>query len=140
MLPAPAISPQHIHPILVNFTAGLVPASIASDLIGRSTRKTTFHHAAWWMLCFAAAITPFTAAAGFLWKQSVQAVTPADLLLLHQWLGIGLTAAFVGLAVWRGLLHHRNVNPGVLYFVVACTVLLALIYQGSIGGLMAFGP
>ncbi len=41
-------------------------------------RKTTFHHAAWWMLCFAAAITPFTAAAGFLWKKSVEAVTLGD--------------------------------------------------------------
>ncbi len=140
MLPAPYISLQHIHPILVNFTASLVPASVASDLIGRSRRKTTFHHAAWWMLCFAAAITPFTAAAGFVWKRSVEAVTPADVLRLHQWLGLGLTAALVGLAVWRGVLHDRNAIPRTLYFVVACTVLLPLIYQGSIGGMMAFGP
>ena len=140
MLPAPSFSLQHLHPILVNFTAGLVPASIASDLIGRSTRKTTFYSAAWWMLCYAAAITPFTAIAGFIWKQSVEAVTPAEILRFHERLGVILTALLAALTVWRGLLYRRSQTPGGTYFAAAFTLLLAFMYQGSVGGFMAFGP
>jgi len=35
----PLLSPEHIHPILVNFTASLVPASVFSDVLGRVTRN-----------------------------------------------------------------------------------------------------
>lgn len=140
MLPTPTFSIQHIHPILVNFTAGLVPASITSDLIARLTGSSSLRRAGWWMLCYAAAITPLTVAAGFVWKRSVEAVLPPATLLVHQWLGVSLAAAFIVMAVWRGVQHFRDETPGDLYFALALSVLAILIYQGSIGGTLVFGP
>ncbi len=66
---SPPDSWQNIHPILVNFTAALIPASIASDLLGKVLRRQSFGDAAWWMLFYAALITPLTALTGWLWKR-----------------------------------------------------------------------
>ena len=54
-LPFPTFTPDHLHPILVNFTSALMPASIASDAAGRIFRKASLHSAAWWMLIYATA-------------------------------------------------------------------------------------
>jgi uncharacterized membrane protein len=140
MLPTPTFSVQHLHPILVNFTAGLLPASIASDLVGRVTGKTSLRSTGWWTLCYAAAMTPLTVAAGFVWKRSVDGLVPLEPLFVHQWLGVGLAVFLIVMAMWRGLKHFRNEPPGIAYFVVTLLILAALMYQGSVGGSLAFGP
>lgn len=58
------LRPVPLHPILVNFTAALVPASLLSDVLGRVLKRDTLLHAGWWMLLYAAAVTPLTALAG----------------------------------------------------------------------------
>ena len=80
LFPLPVFSPGSIHPILVNFTAALVPASVGSDIVGRMLRKASLHTAAWWMLVYAAAITPLTVFAGWWWKQKVGDTLPLELL------------------------------------------------------------
>ncbi len=138
--PLLAAIPWHdIHPMLVNFTAALVPASIGSDVLGKFTRRQSLGHAAWWMLFYAAAITPFTTLAGWLWKRTVEEGLPPEIIHTHQWLGISLAFLFVVLASWRGLLHRRDESPGPLYFLLAIVVFMALAYQGSLGGKMVFG-
>src|SRR4051794_18926567 len=117
------ISPSHIHPILVNFTAALVPASIASDILGRLSKKNSLHDAAWWMLLYAAAITPFTALAGLLWKPSVAEMLPKHMLMTHQWLGISLATLFIVLALWRRSMYSRRTEPTVAYLGFAILVL-----------------
>ena len=42
-------------------------------------------------------------------------------------------------AWWRGKLHAREENPGLIYFGVVSVVALALVYQGTLGGMMVFG-
>ena len=138
-IPLPSFAPEHIHPILVNFTAALVPASLGSDVLGKIFRKTSLHAAAFWMLIYAAAITPFTAIAGYVWKRSVASALPADQIMMHQWLGISLAVLFLALGAWRWRLHSRNLVPGVSYFVFCVVVVLALVYQGTLGGQMALG-
>lgn len=137
-LPLPAFSAQDIHPILVNFTAALVPASIGSDVLGRLFRKQSLNHAAWWMLVYAAAITPFTVLAGWMWKKSVEAVLPPQIITVHQWLGTSLAVLFVLLAGWRFTIHFKGRTPSISYFVLAFVILIALMYQGSLGGKMVF--
>jgi uncharacterized membrane protein len=137
--PAPSFSPDHVHPILVNFTAALVPTSFASDVLGRALRKRSLHDAAYWMLVFATAITPFTAIAGLLWKRSVGDALPASAIHTHQWLGISLAAIFIVLALWRWKIHSHSEAPGFLYLVFAFLIVLALTYQGTLGGAMVFG-
>jgi uncharacterized membrane protein len=138
-LPLPPFSWENIHPILVNFTAALIPVSVTSDLLGRLLRRDSLRHTAWWTLLCAAAVTPFTALAGWLWKRSIEAALAAELIAVHQWLGIWLAFAFVILVIWRRRFHQRGESPGPAYLVTAALTLLALMYQGHIGGSMAFG-
>ena len=138
-LPLPPFSWQHIHPILVNFTAALIPASVFSDALGRLLGRASLNHAAWWTLLYATAVTPGTAVAGWFWKKSIEAALPPDVIAVHQWLGISLAGAFVILAIWRGTIHRRGKSPGISYLLLAALVSAALIYQGHLGGSMTFG-
>lgn len=138
-LPLPPFSWEHLHPILVNFTAALIPASVFSDLSGRLLRRESLRHAAWWTLLYAALVTPGTALSGWFWKRSIEAALSPELIAVHQWLGIGLAFAFPVLVMWRRGFHKRGESPGLAYFVTAVLTLLALMYQGHIGGSMAFG-
>jgi len=137
---APPISPHQIHPILVNFTAALLPLSLLSDILGRIFGRQSLHNAAWWAILYAAAITPFTAAAGWWWKYSEHATDlPARVITVHQWLGTTSVVVFIILAAWRWRFHRRDTSPGAAYLGCALVAVLALVYQGSLGGTMVFG-
>ena len=140
VLPLPSFRPERIHPILVNFTASLLPASFISDVFGRISRRQSLHTAAWWMLLYATAITPLTIFAGLWWKASLGSGLPASTIRIHQWLGISLGFLFVVLTGWRGRTYSRATAPGFPYLLLAMVVVAALIYQGRIGGELAFGP
>ena len=127
-----------LHPILVNFTAGLIPTSLVADVLGRLTRRPSLHNAAWWMLLFGTVATPLTAAAGWLWLQQMSDMDMPT-MTVHQWLGTALAAVFVGLAWWRWRYHRDGREPGAVYVMVAALVVAALVYQGHLGGGMSFG-
>jgi hypothetical protein len=55
------------------------------------------------------------------------------------WLGIWLACALPALVFWRWRFHRRGEGPGLAYFATAALTLLALMYQGHVGGGMAFG-
>ena len=132
-------SPQEIHPILVNFTAALLPLAFLSDLLGLWWKRASLHNAASWMVLYAAVITPLTGAAGWWWKAKSAGALPAGVITVHQWLGTSLAALFIVLAVWRWRSYKQGAPPGVGYLIVTAITVLALVYQGSLGGLMVFG-
>jgi uncharacterized membrane protein len=136
---SPPMAPEQFHPILVNFTAALLPLAFLSDVLGRIFRRQSLHNAAWWMVLYAAAITPFTAAAGWWWKHTAGSALPANLITVHQWLGTLAAVLFIVLAVWRWSIHKRAVSPSFAYLTFALIAVLALVYQGSLGGKMLFG-
>jgi len=136
---SPPTTPEEFHPILVNFTAALLPLAFLSDVFGRIFRRQSLHNAAWWMVLYAAAITPFTAAAGWWWKHAAASALPANLITMHQWLGTLAAVLFMVLALWRWSIHKRDVPPGFAYLTCALIAVLVLVYQGSIGGKMLFG-
>jgi uncharacterized membrane protein len=138
-LPLPPFSLQNLHPILVNFTAALVPVSVFSDILGKLLRRASLNHAAWWTLLYATAITPCTALAGWFWKRAIEAALPADVIAVHQWLGISLAVALILLTIRRGTLHQRGRSPGLAYLLPAALLVGALMYQGHLGGSMTFG-
>jgi plastocyanin/uncharacterized membrane protein len=132
-------SPQELHPILVNFTAALLPLALFSDLLGRWLKRSSLQSAAAWMVLYAAIITPLTGAAGWWWKIKSAGTLPPDLIAVHEWLGTSLAVVFIALAVWRWHLYRKNAVPTLAYLVFALVAMLALVYQGSLGGAMVFG-
>ena len=89
-----------LHPILVTFTAAMIPASVLSELLGRLFRKPSLALAAWWMLAYGAIVTPLTVAAGWLWLRSMPPMDVPE-MTLHKWLGTELAIVFIALA-WCG--------------------------------------
>lgn len=135
----PPTGPEQLHPVLVNFTAALLPLALLSDVLGRIFRRQTLHHAAFWIIVYASCITPFTAAAGWWWKWAAGEDLPAKVIAVHQWLGTAAVLIFIALAFWRWSIHKRGVPPTVAYLVCTLLAVLALVYQGSLGGAMVFG-
>src|SRR5438477_6952316 len=130
--------PPPLHPILVNFTAALVPASIVSDVLGQLLRKQSLFVAGWWMLLYAALITPFTALAGWLWLRQMGGMDMPP-MTIHKWLGTSLAVLFLGLLLWRWRIYRRaDGTPEWTYLICATVVLAALTLQGHLGGKMTF--
>jgi uncharacterized membrane protein len=127
-----------LHPILVNFTAALLPVSLVSDLLGVILRKESLKFAGWWTLFYATVITPVTAAAGWYWMRTMGDMDHPE-MSVHKWLGTALAVAFVAMAVWRWRIYRSSNTPGVLYLSVASSVVIALVLQGHLGGSMSFG-
>ena len=136
---SPPNRPYEIHPILVNFTAALLPLALLSDLLGRLLQRQALNAAGFWMMVYEAIITPLTAIAGWWWKSTDADQIPAKLIAVHQWLGTAAVLLFILLAVWRGRLHRRGTTPSWAYLLSTLVAVLALIYQGSLGGTMVFG-
>ncbi|HEY8668386.1 MAG TPA: DUF2231 domain-containing protein [Tepidisphaeraceae bacterium] len=126
-----------LHPILVNFTAALVPASLISDVLGRLFRKQSLLSAGWWMLLYAAVITPFTALAGWWWLRQMGGMDVPE-MAIHKWLGTALAVVFVALVFWRWHIHRSASAPGWLYLICAAAVVSLLTLQGHLGGSMSF--
>lgn len=125
-----------LHPILVNFTAALVPVSLASDVLARASGEESLGQAAWWALVYAGAVTPFTALTGWLfWMKDDVGVAG---MTMHKWLGTALAALVPSLLLWRWRFQRRRVRPDALYLAFALAVVAALVYQGTLGGTQVF--
>ena len=130
------VNATKLHPILVNFTAALVPVSVASDLLVASIKSESLRNTAWWTLFYATAITPFTAITGWLfWMPDDNG---ASGMAIHKWLGSGLALLLFGLFAWRWNLHRRQQWPTPAYFVAGIIFVAALAYQGHLGGQQVF--
>ena len=125
-----------LHPILVNFTAALVPVSVASDLAGRLYKSEPLRNTAWWTLLYATIVTPFTAIAGWLfWMDDDNGVTG---MTIHKWLGTALVVLLFGLFVWRRNLHRRQQWAPASYLIFGILVIAAFVVQGHLGGHQTF--
>ena len=125
------------HPILVNFTAALLPASFLFDQLAAMSKRESLRAAAWYTLLLAAIVTPLTAAAGWLWLKSMGDMAHWQ-MPIHKWLGTGAAVLVILYACWRGSLYRRGRAPGLLYALAALVLFGALLYQGELGGSMSF--
>ena len=130
------VTDYKLHPILVNFTAALVPVSLAGDIMERATGDESLGQAAWWTTACAGAITPLTALTGWLfWMKDDVGVAG---MTVHKWLGTALALLVPALLLWRWRFQRRRVRPNVLYLAFALTIIAALVYQGALGGTQVF--
>jgi len=130
------ITATKLHPILVNFTAALVPVSVASDVAARLLKDESLRNTGWWTLFFASFITPFTALTGWLfWMHDDIGVTG---MTIHKWLGTGVVVLLFVLFAWRRNLHRKNEWPATAYFTAGVILIAALTYQGYLGGEQVF--
>ena len=125
-----------LHPILVNFTAALVPVSVASDFIGRLFQRESLRGTGWWTLFYATIITPFTAITGWLfWMSDDNGVAG---MTIHKWLGSGLAVLLFVLFAWRWRFQKKQQWPTLAYFFLGAIFVAALAYQGHLGGEQVF--
>ncbi len=130
------VSSYKIHPILVNFTAALIPVSLGSDILGKVFGKPTLRDTGWWTMCFAACITPFTAIAGWLfWMKDDVGVTN---MTIHKWLGTSAAVLLIGIVLWRWWFFKNDRWPSIPYLLVGLAIVGAVIYQGHLGGDQSF--
>lgn len=127
-----------IHPILVNFTAALVPISFVCDVLARLTGRESLRATGWWTLLFATAITPLTVIAGWVWLDDMDGMDMTD-MTVHKWLGTSLIGVFAAMLAWRWRAQRRNEAPSIAYLATAGIVVAALSLQGHLGGTMSFG-
>ena len=132
------LSPPPLHPILVHFTAALVPLSFCFDLIAKWTGKQSLRAAAAWSLFTAAGATPLVAASGWLWLGQTGEMDHRQ-MLVHQWLGTTLAAAIIPLAIWRGRYFRADGAPPNFYLMTHFLFVMAVTLQGHMGGMMTFG-
>jgi len=125
-----------LHPILVNFTAALVPVSVFSDAAGRYLKRASLRDTAWWTLLFATVVTPLTALSGWLfWMKDDEGVTG---MTIHKWLGTGLAVLLFALFAWRVRLHREGKWATVPYLILGVVFVAVLAYQGHLGGVQVF--
>jgi uncharacterized membrane protein len=128
-----------LHPILVNFTAALIPVSVGSDFLSRLFRRETLRSTGWWTLLYATIITPFTSVAGWLfWMPDDNGVTG---MAIHKWLGTSIPVLLLGLFIWRAYIYRRGRWPEASYLIVGFLMVAVVTYQGHLGGNQVFsGP
>lgn len=126
-----------LHPILVNFTAALIPVSVGSDIIGRFLKSEPLRSTAWWTLFYATIITPFTAITGWLfWMGDDNGVTG---MTIHKWLGTAMVVLLFGLFAWRWNFHKRQQWPTLIYLIIGAILVAVTGFQGHLGGEQVFG-
>ncbi len=130
------INVTKLHPILVNFTAALIPFSIFTDCVAKYKNAVNLRDFGWWTLLCAAVVTPVTAAAGWLfWMKDDNGVAG---MTIHKWLGTGIAVLLFGLFYFRHRFYRQQKFVSSLYIIVAILFVLALIYQGHLGGIQTY--
>ena len=125
-----------LHPILVNFTAALVPISLASDAAAIRLKRASLRDTGWWTLLYAACLTPFTAIAGWLfWMKDDNGVSG---MAIHKWLGTGLVLLLAGLFLWRRGFQRRGAWVSGAYLAAGLVLLILLVIQGHLGGTQTY--
>lgn len=119
VLPVPQqfVMTTKLHPLLVNFTAALVPVpvSLMLDAAARFFKYESIRHTAWWTIFYATVVMPFTAITGWLfWMSDDNGVTG---MTIHKWLGTGLAVLLFGLFAWRLKLHRQHQWATISYLV-----------------------
>ena len=130
------VNATKLHPILVNFTAALIPFSVFSDCVAKFRNEASIREAGWWALLCATILTPLTAATGWLfWMKDDNAVTG---MAIHRWLGIGIALLLFGLFYSRHQLHREQKFTSGYYLVAGIILVIVLIYQGHLGGAQTY--
>jgi len=128
---------NHIHPLLTDFPAALLPVSVGLSLA--SQRWPNLRQSAWVTLILGTAGAILAFISGDATAEALSAPLQA-VVQPHQILAILTTLAFLGLAIWRWQAQRKGKEViGTLPFTLISVVgLVLLIITGMYGGSLVF--
>lgn len=133
-----------IHPAVVHLPIAFVLLSVIADFCARASKverhRATFRTIGFWSLVAGLAGGALTVAAGYVDLRRAALSTETDRLVdLHMAIGWTLTIALIILTAWRWLIWHRGqmtINNS--YLVAGSMVLALMLFQGWYGGEMVY--
>lgn len=128
-----------VHPILVHFPIALLPLSVGADLVGYFADVASLRHAAWWAL-LGAAVGGLAAVAAGVFDMRRATLSDAVHPQVHRHMRVGfvLSAAIVGLTVWRWTIYTAGVSVPVFYLDLAVLTVALAAFQGWLGGELVY--
>ena len=126
------------HPMFVNFTAALIPVSLASDLLGRILRKQSLQAVGLWGILYGTLATPITCYLGLRWMN--QLGRHGKNMVIHEWLGFSMVAILILLSLWRIRLYRHKRPASAPYLLILVVLFGSAAFQGHTGAVMTFHP
>jgi len=122
------------HPIIVHFPIAFFPAALFTAIVGR--RRPSFGKPVQFLVVAGGIIAPIAAILG--WLDAGFDIARDDALLeVHRWLGTGVGALGLALAIWAILRPDEDRRPGMIAALLVMTI--AIVVQGWFGGAMVHG-
>lgn len=122
------------HPIIVHFPIAFFPAALFTAIVGR--RRPSFGKPVQFLVVAGGIIAPIAAILGWL-DAGFDVARDDGLLEVHRWLGTGVGALGLALAIWAILRPDEDRRPGMIAALLVVTI--AIVVQGWFGGAMVHG-
>lgn len=131
----------HLHPIMVHFPNGLLPASVVFLVVGAFLGLESFREAAFLNMVFVLATMPFVMVTGYLeWRRRYQGAK-TFLFLLKISCSVVVFLCLLLLVVWR-FIDPTVTDPAsanrLLYLGISLVMLAGTAIAGHIGGKLVF--
>lgn len=129
-----------IHPVLVHFTIALFSLSVLFDIIGRISKKESFHIASWLNLIGGGLAVIATVIFGVIAEsRAPHTAAGHELIEIHETIGFIVLGIILVLAIWRFILKGKLPIKGLaVYFVISVLGVFLMFAGAYYGGEMVY--
>jgi len=131
---------QNIHPLIVHFPIGLLPAAVLLYVLAWLAKKESWAWTGLWLLGLGTLGAAAAVASGLYGAEGVM-VAPAvreHLLMNHERIMLGVLALSVILSVWAWLARPMPLKGGVVFLLLLAVLLAGLTVGADFGGRMVY--
>lgn len=122
------------HPVIVHFPIAFFPAALFTAIVGR--RRPAFSAPVQFLVVAGGIIAPISAIFGW-FNGGFSLSDPDPLLMVHRWLGTGIGAGGLVMAIWAWRRPWEDRGAGMIGALSVMT--FAIIAQGWFGGALVHG-